>query len=148
MKLHSRFHAFSLVEVTLAIGIAVFCLLAIFALLPVGLNTNQTSVQQTIAAGLAASVVADISAASKGGQSPLYKIRPDAAEETEIALKADGSLVGDRSDADYKAKISITPPGAGIMGPTQVYIRLSWPASAANPGNSFETVTAMDRNNL
>ena len=40
---------FSLVEVTLALGLAAICLLALLALLPVASKTQQTSMQQTTA---------------------------------------------------------------------------------------------------
>jgi type II secretory pathway pseudopilin PulG len=40
---------FSLVEVTLALGVAAICLLALLALLPVASKTQQTSMQQTTA---------------------------------------------------------------------------------------------------
>ena len=40
---------FSLVEVTLALGVAAICLLALLALLPVASKTQQTSIQQTTA---------------------------------------------------------------------------------------------------
>jgi uncharacterized protein (TIGR02598 family) len=54
--------AFSLVEVTLALGVAAFCLIAILGLMPAGLNTNQTSVRQTTANGILSSIVADLRA--------------------------------------------------------------------------------------
>jgi uncharacterized protein (TIGR02598 family) len=54
--------AFSLVEVVLAIGVAAFCLIAIFGFLPAGLNTNQTSTRQTTANGILSSIVADLRA--------------------------------------------------------------------------------------
>jgi type II secretory pathway pseudopilin PulG len=40
---------FSLVEVTLALGVAAICLLTLLALLPVALKTQQSSIQQTTA---------------------------------------------------------------------------------------------------
>ena len=40
----TAFTAFTLIEVTLALGITAFCLLAIFGLLPVGLRSNQAAV--------------------------------------------------------------------------------------------------------
>ena len=40
---------FSLVEVTLALGVAAFCLLVLLGLLPVGVKTQQSSIQQTTA---------------------------------------------------------------------------------------------------
>lgn len=53
---------FSLIEVTIALGIATFCLVALFALLPIGLNTNRDTIEQTVATGIAASIAADIRA--------------------------------------------------------------------------------------
>ncbi len=40
---------FSLVEVTLALGVAAFCLLVLLGLLPTGVKTQQSSIQQTTA---------------------------------------------------------------------------------------------------
>jgi type II secretory pathway pseudopilin PulG len=40
---------FSLVEVTLALGVAAFCLIALLGLLPTGVKTQQNSIQQTTA---------------------------------------------------------------------------------------------------
>jgi type II secretory pathway pseudopilin PulG len=47
--LHSCLAAFSLVEVTLALGVAAFCLIAVLGLLPTTLKTQQASIQQTTA---------------------------------------------------------------------------------------------------
>src|SRR6266487_3824739 len=44
-----RTAGFSLVEVTLALGIAAICLLTVFALVPVALKTQQASIKQTTA---------------------------------------------------------------------------------------------------
>jgi hypothetical protein len=63
--MNNRTHStasFSLVEVTLALGVAGFCLIAILGLLPAGLNTNQNSTRQTTANGILSSIVADLRA--------------------------------------------------------------------------------------
>jgi len=57
--------AFSLVELTLALGVAAFCLLAVFGLMPVGVQTNRNATSQTAAAGIMAAVVADLRGTSK-----------------------------------------------------------------------------------
>jgi uncharacterized protein (TIGR02598 family) len=57
-----RTRGFSLVEVTLALGIAAFCLLTVFALVPVALKTQQASVQQTIANQIINELVGDLRA--------------------------------------------------------------------------------------
>src|SRR5262245_55615564 len=54
--------AFSLVEVTLALGIAGFCLIALFGLMPIGVQTNRNATSQTRATNIIAAVVADLRA--------------------------------------------------------------------------------------
>ena len=54
--------AFSLVEVTLSLGIAAFCLLAVFGLMPVGVQTNRNATSQTAATNIITAVVADLRA--------------------------------------------------------------------------------------
>ena len=46
--------AFSLVEVTLALGIAAICLVALFGLMPVGVQTNRSATSQTAATAASA----------------------------------------------------------------------------------------------
>jgi hypothetical protein len=54
---------FSLVELTLALGVAAFCLIAIFGLMPVGLQTSRNATSQTAATGILSSIVSDLRAA-------------------------------------------------------------------------------------
>src|SRR5438477_5279045 len=61
-KSHS---AFSLVEVTLALGVAAFCLVTVAGLLSVGLQTNQRSTSQTAATSILSNVIADLRATPK-----------------------------------------------------------------------------------
>ena len=60
-----RVHAFSLVELTLALGVAAFCLIGVFGLMPVGVQTNRNSTSQSAAANIMAAVVSDLRAASR-----------------------------------------------------------------------------------
>ncbi len=54
--------AFSLVEVTLALGVAAFCLIAVLGLLPTSLKTQQASIQQTTANQIISTIFADLRA--------------------------------------------------------------------------------------
>src|SRR4029453_3243408 len=54
--------AFSLVELTLALGIAAFCLIALVGIIPVGVQTNRNATSQTAAANIMAAVIADLRA--------------------------------------------------------------------------------------
>jgi Tfp pilus assembly protein PilV len=62
MNTRSRALGFSLVEVTLALGVAAFCMVTLLGLLPVGLNSNQAAIEQTVAAGIAGSIASDLRA--------------------------------------------------------------------------------------
>src|SRR6266436_9605752 len=63
-----RVHAFSLVELTLAIGVAAFCLIAVFGLIPVGVQTNRNATSQTQATSIIAFAVADLRVAATTAQ--------------------------------------------------------------------------------
>src|SRR5207244_4996941 len=53
---------FSLVEIVLALGVAAFCLIAVMGMLPVGLKTQQASVNQTKANAVISQVIDDLRA--------------------------------------------------------------------------------------
>jgi len=60
LRLRRSCAAFSLVELTLALGVAAFCLLAAFGLMPIGVQTNRNATSQTAAASIMAAVAADL----------------------------------------------------------------------------------------
>lgn len=160
---------FSLVEVTLALGIAAFCLLAILALLPVGLNSNQASLEQTAAAGLARGIISDLRATPKttpptDQSSPMYQLTIPAGGtgRSTIFLNRDtttkGAAVDSDADADkdphYRATVYFSAPSVGQKTATTVRVLITWPGMAdktasADPRNfagSYEITTALDRN--
>jgi uncharacterized protein (TIGR02598 family) len=142
---------FSLVEVTLALGVAAFCLIGLFGLLPLGVQTNQSSSSQTAAASVLSSVVADLRATPKTNPtSPQYEITFGAAK----ILYFDGegrAVVPANANAipRYRATITFPPSPSGSFAPTFVSLNVSWPAlvdpATATPAGSIETFTALDR---
>ena len=66
--------AFSLVELTLAIGIAAFCLIAVFALVPVAVLTTRNATSQTAATNVMAAVIADMRATQQRYDIPAIRI--------------------------------------------------------------------------
>ncbi|MEI8309442.1 MAG: prepilin-type N-terminal cleavage/methylation domain-containing protein [Verrucomicrobiota bacterium] len=146
---------FSLVEVTLAIGIAGFALLAIFGLLPVGLSSNQASIQQTEAANIVTGIVADLrqvpnataiaSNPSLSSVSPKYGIDAAGAGST-IFLDESGALESTAAQARYKAVAQLTQPSAGQRTATYGSVIISWPAAATNPSGTVKSFLALDRN--
>ena len=149
--------AFSLIEVTLSLGILAFCLIAVFGLLPVGFTSNQTSVEQTVATGMASAIVSDLRAtAFATGTSANYKIAipvnsPSATQQ--LRLREDGSLdTTGGANSKYLAYISFSKP-ASAKAATPVRILVIWPAGSnlnnnppKNVAGFCETVTAIDWN--
>ena len=95
MKTTLRAAAFTLVEVTLALGVAAFCLITIFGLLPVGLSSNQNAVAQTSAASIARAIIADLHNTPQTNPetsqtSPIYQIAvPAAGTATHVLYVSD-----------------------------------------------------------
>jgi len=158
-----------LVEVALALAITTFCLVAVFGLLPVGLNSNQASIEQTAAANIARSIIADLRstpASTTGTSSSLYGISIPAVGTAGTMTASPAKILFFYSDGSssttaitsglatrYRVDIGFAPPASG-KSTTAVRLVISWPA-LANQNTStwpktfsgcYETVTALDRN--
>lgn len=164
---HSR-SAFSLIEVALALGVAAFALVAIIGLIPIGLNSNKASIEQTEAATLAASVVADLRATpvaipAAAKNSPRFQIPlpvSGSAMHT-LFLREDGSAAGSLDtgagpgqEPRYRVTLFFTAPAAATQkSATTVRVLVTSPAlidpAAAGAAGKFsgfyEVVTALNR---
>jgi len=135
--------AFSLVEVTLALGIAAFCLISVFGLIPIAVQTNRNATSQTAATNVIASVIADMRATT-ASTSPQYAITFGTAK----TLYFDGAgqfttLLGGNS----RYRVDVTFP-ASPSGLSYAAIKVIWPAAAtaANASGSAEMFAAFNRN--
>jgi len=142
---------FSLVEVTLALGIAAFCLIALFGLLPLGIQTNQNSISQTAAASVLSSVVADLRATPKTSLTSLqFEITFGTAKI--LYFDGEGRAVAPtdvNATPRYRVTIAFPPSPAGSFAPTFVSLKISWPAlvdpATTAPAGLIDTFTALDR---
>lgn len=157
-----RFHAgaFSLIEVTLALAVTSFCLVAIFGLLPVGLKVNQASIEQTAANGILSAVTADLRATpravppgSSATTSQQFSIvipaNPvsSAPAPTTLYFTSDGRMSKTLdSNARYLLTATFQPNGSSGKSATLVNLRVSWPADAASATGSVQSFVALDRN--
>jgi len=155
--------AFSLVEVTIALGLASFCLLAILGMLQTSLTSEKATVGRTAASGLISSVFADLAATPAGSAtSPVYQLslsnQTFAAPQT-IYFSEGGAPTGavgavPTADSRYRLSVGIQSPNGSGKSSTPVRILVTWPAAAdPNPSqwpakqpDSFEVVTTLDRN--
>jgi uncharacterized protein (TIGR02598 family) len=150
--------AFSLVEVTLALGVAAVSLLVIFSLLPLGLQTNQRSFEQTASVDILSTVAADLRA------TPVTNPRGGAATSSQFGINipasggtgtttlffntAGQSNSSQQSDSRYRVTITFVSNGGGAKSATLADLKVTWPASVAitNAQGSSEIFAAFDRN--
>jgi len=157
MKAHARSAAgFSLIELTVALGVAAFCLITVFGLLPVALMTQRASVRQTTATAIISQIVADLGAAARlppGQQSKQFSLKGRwAANATpdQLYFMTDGTfIVGSTNQS--------TVPTNAVFGATVTYLKpptettsladitVTWPAQSAVPKGSVETFAAINR---
>ncbi len=155
-----RLSAFSLVEITLALGVTAFCLLAVIGLLPVSFKTQQASIQQTTATNVLTQIITDLRVAVRlppGQQDKQFSLRdrngPWDPIPDYVYFTHDGKNVGSNqqtapSEAVFRAQITyIFPPTETT---TLASITVSWPAqidpmTGGVPAGSVETLAAINR---
>jgi uncharacterized protein (TIGR02598 family) len=152
--------AFSLVEVTLALGIAAFCLITVFALLPVALKTQQAGIQQTTANTIASQIVADLSAALRlppGLQSKQFNLHGHWAEAQTpdvLYFAKDGTFVPGSTNqnpapagAVFRAVVTYLRPPTETTSLADITV--TWPAAVdpttGAPAGKVETFAAINR---
>ena len=148
-------------------------MLSIFGLLPLGLTSNQASIEQAVAVNISSAIVSDLRTAQMGltGTSPRFGIvipipqgSAPQTTGTSIFLASDGSasptgsvVTSGSSVSRYRATIGFYPPLANQRTATTVRVLITWPAMAdPKPGTwpswptnytgSYEADTALDRN--
>jgi uncharacterized protein (TIGR02598 family) len=149
---------FSLIEVALALGVAAICLVAIFSLLPIGLQTSHRAIEQTVSADILSELIADLHA------TPVTSPRGNAATSIQLGIpipaagstgattlffnSARQSATSQQSDSRYRVTITFLPNGGGAKRATFADLKVTWPAAAAitNAQGSAETFAAFDRN--
>ena len=166
MKKRNRHSSgFSLVEVTLALGVVVFCLVTVLGLLAVGVNTTHVSTIQTSATNILNAVAADIEStpnitpaetgSAKGSvaeASPIYGITLPASgtaastAPTTIYIGDDGQTTTTAATAIYQLNVWTTG-ATTTQQETLVRLLLTWPAAAkyTQPQGFVENVIAINR---
>ena len=154
-----RRRGFSLVEVTLALGVAAISLLAVFALLPVGLQTSYRATEQTAASDIMADIIADLRATaptSPPGDSAIsaqFGINVPgnsggAGSAATLYFDTQAELLPSATGARYRLMVAFPSNGGGSRTATFVHLKMTWPALAdpARAAGSAETLVALDRN--
>jgi uncharacterized protein (TIGR02598 family) len=149
------------VEVTLALGIAAFCLIAVFGLMPVGIQTNRNATSQTRATNIMTAVVADLRATPKtattstqfalgfSGCTPPNSVQLYFDSEGQLVARCDccDNTVDNSQGTNPRYRLSVKYP-TSPAGLPYLDLKLTWPGAAtpANASGSTETLAAFDRN--
>lgn len=155
--------AFSLVELTLAIGVAAFCLLAVMGLLPAALKTQHASIQQTTASEVLSMFGADLRANVRyppGLEDRIYcqfrNIRahwcrvgtPDTIYFTNEGWQT-GGLTPSSPPADAVFRLTLTYLIPPVETTSVANIKVTWPAqvnpATGTPEGSVQTFIAINR---
>ena len=141
LRLKAR--AFSLVEVTLALGIASFALMAVLGLLPVGLKSVKNANEQAAAANVLNAIAECLRSASStnsvdfsnsfAGQVFQYSVVPGASTTNGrwTNLTLEGSTETSQSPKRLSAVLSFSPPTI-LTAPGRATVTVAWSAQA-NP---------------
>ena len=165
--------AFSLVEVTLALSVAAFCLMAVLGLMPVGLQTNRNATSQTTATNIAALAVADLRAAKTASPMLGITIPTDPTSPPQFVPQDVVPCFGGQTstasqiryfDSQGQASSSISSSSVyrlivtfvknttatATTGATYVNVKVTWPAAidpcAITASGSVAIFAALDRN--
>lgn len=152
---------FSLVEISIALGVAAFCLLAVVGLLQAGLTSEQATVGKTAAWGILSSVSADLLATpATNSTSPAYGISfssfnaPQTVYFTKAGVPTGPLGNAPTPDSYFRASVGLQDPGANAVAPTLARLLVTWPAAVdplpdtwpTKATGSVEVVTALRRN--
>lgn len=157
MKRLSAPAGFSLVEVTLALGICGFCLIAVFGLMPVGVQTNRNAISQTAAASIMAAVISDLRATPKASSTSTQFCIPFGTPAT-VYFGSAGQCSSDVAGSSTPCGVVLSPAiqtryqvnitWSGSTALRYADLKVVWPAAAtaANAAGSTEILVAFDRN--
>lgn len=137
--------AFSLVEVVLAVGIATFGILLVVGLLPVGMQSTRTSLEETAAINFMGAIIIDRQATPYDQTSKIYALPALTDGMTAAVSGVFGVTEGNQhttqlDKARYRVSYTLMPPAQGSLDPFRLWLNVSWPADNDNPGESVEGV--------
>jgi uncharacterized protein (TIGR02598 family) len=142
----SKNASFSLIEVTLALGVAAFCLIAVFGLMPVGVQTNRNATSQTAATNIIAGVVADLRATPTTNSTSLQFGITFGTNATLYFDDAGQATTSPTTNSRYQ--LNVTWNNSPPTGLQYADLKVTWPAAAtpANATGSTEMFAAFGRN--
>jgi uncharacterized protein (TIGR02598 family) len=139
--------SFSLVELTLALGVAALCLISVFGLIPVGLKANHNAISQSASASIVSAVVADMRATPKAATTSIQYGVSFGTSRTLFFDNEGGVSTALAPKSRYRLNIEF-PANPTTGTATFAHLKVTWPAAAAPAAatGASEVFVAFDRN--
>ncbi|HEY8965674.1 MAG TPA: hypothetical protein VIM58_04470 [Candidatus Methylacidiphilales bacterium] len=136
--------AFSLIEVLLAIGIGTLAVVAILALLPVGIKSSHTSIEESEALNVLSEIVADRRASPLASASSFYGLPALTTNMSPVSasfgVREDHHPAASAQQARWRVSYTFSPPAPGSLGPWVAHFRIGWPYASTNTPEAVENV--------
>lgn len=146
MNIPSSVKGFSLVEVTIALGIVAVGALLLLGLLPTGLGLARESSDEAMAVNILSSLATEINSSdgrtnrSLRNEVPLTVVNSGTAYFDEHGKRIIG---GTNQGSRYKVLWSVRAKDAARNVSQNVYLQVGWPAASALPSGWVETVIVL-----
>jgi hypothetical protein len=158
---------FSLVEITIALGLVTFGLVVLFALLPTGLNLVKQTADEGVAVSILTMVASDFESVARADpetpETPRFKIPFENGRSSGLlgsgtplffnesgmwlpGVQATTVQQAAESGAFFMASYSIRARDTQNHTPPNAMLMVSWPAMAANPSGRVEILVALPEN--
>ncbi len=148
--------AFSLVELTFALGVAGFCLVAVLGLMPVGVRTNRNATSETAATNIMAAVLSDLRATPNANDTSSQFCIPLGTSRTlyfDSAGRCSTDSAGSTNPCgtswspalNTRYQLNITWNGSTALRYADLKVTWPAPATTANATGSVEIFAAFDR---
>jgi len=140
----------------MALGIALFCVVVLLGLIPLGIQVEKASGDQAVAVNMASAILADVrSIPEDRAESPLFGIAlPAAGQEDPVVTELHGTpfgeigVPGEVEDPHFVFTIRALPPEEAIVyEPVRLLLEVGWPVRADNepPDNTLKLYGTYNR---
>ncbi len=136
---------FSLVEVTLALALAAFGLVAVVGLIPTGLQQVKQSSAESVAVNILSKLVSDVRNSPTSGTNAAIPIR--SATTGKAYFDVNGRFLGTSGatpDSIYAVSWQVREKNSTTGVPANVHLAVCWPAVSSTPTGLAEAVVPLD----
>ncbi len=141
-------------ELTIALAIAGFCLLAVVGLLQTGLTSERDTLDRTVGTDILSRIYQDLTGMQQTNTlSSEFKFDPESTAVQTIWFADASTTNSTAANSRYRASVTFSPPTGSNRTATPARLLVTWPAAADPAGSalpskysgSIEVATSLQR---